>query len=106
MNTRKPSEGCILDLSSYNAGKVTFDNVRANYLSGRGGAIYYDPQTIRAFGWADTPDPSGLPAGYCYFNTDEGKPLWLKYTDSVTQWVDGTGEVVLNPLDAATEPAL
>lgn len=106
VNTRKPSEGCILDLSSYNAGKVTFDNVRANYLSGRGGAIYYDPQTIRAFGWADTPDPSGLPAGYCYFNTDEGKPLWLKYTDSVTQWVDGTGEVVLNPLDAATEPAL
>ena len=111
VNTQKPSEGNILDLSSNNAGKVTFDNVRANYLSGRGGAIYYDPQkcvTLDAINAKVFPNeraagttaqrPTNIEVGYCYFDTSlgsgtppNGKPIWASKITESTDII--TGEV-------------
>ncbi len=111
VNTQKPSEGNIIDLSSNNAGKVTFDNVRANYLSGRGGAIYYDPQkcvTLDAINAKVFPNerasgttvqrPTNIEVGYCYFDTSlgsgtppNGKPIWASKITESTDII--TGEV-------------
>ena len=50
---------------------------------------------------------TGLPVGYCYFNTVAGKPLWIASIaqDNTYNWVDATGAPYLdNPSQLDTSP--
>lgn len=49
-----------------------------------------DPHTVTfSYTTAARPDRTGLPAGFMYFDTTLGKPLWLKADKS--GWVDSAG---------------
>ena len=93
-----------------NAGKVTFENVRSNYING-GGAMFVEPQQrvidslvaldakvlvgVRSSG-TTAQRPTDVYVGYCYFDTSlgggtipNGKPIWASAITETTDIVTG-----------------